>query len=227
MSTVNTSSSVLSAYSYKDTSSTSSSESSALGRDAFLQLLVTQMKNQNPLDPQDNTEFVSQLAQFSSLESMQNLSDTTDAIYSSYQSVQALQASSLVGRSVIVEAGSTQVDTSSGLSGSLVLPNAGSNVTVGVYDANGSLVKSISLGSLSAGTYSFDWDGTNESGELQSSGTYTFKATAGIGGENTALTTYLPATVSSVTINSSGGELMLNLAGLGSLALSKVQAIAD
>ena len=228
MTTVDTSSSVLAAYSYQDTSSsTGSSAGSALGRDAFLQLLVTQMNNQNPLDPQDNTEFVSQLAQFSSLESMQNLSDTTDAIYSSYQSVQALQASSLVGRSVIVEAGSTQVDTSREFSGSVSLPNAGSNVTVGVYDATGVQVKTIQMGGLAAGEHAFTWDGTNESGEAMPAGSYSFRAAASVGGQSTALSTYLPATVNSVTINSGGGELMLNLAGLGSIELSKVQTIAD
>src|SRR5690606_38694365 len=78
---------------------------SALGKDSFLRLLLVQMENQNPLDPQDNTQFVAQLAQFSSLESMSNLNSTVEAFMGSYQSSQALQASSLVDRSVIVQTG--------------------------------------------------------------------------------------------------------------------------
>lgn len=68
---------------------TATNSTGTLGKDAFLQLLVTQMKNQNPLDPQDNTQFVAQLAQFSSLESMQNLTSTVDTIATSYKSSQA------------------------------------------------------------------------------------------------------------------------------------------
>lgn len=125
---------------------TKTDSTGTLGKDSFLQLLVTQMKNQNPLDPQDNTQFVAQLAQFSSLESMQNLTSTVDTIASSYKSSQALQASSLVGRSVIIDASSTSVDTTKGLTGSIVVPGESSLTTVKVYDAQSNLVDSVDLG---------------------------------------------------------------------------------
>ena len=85
-----------------DTSSVSSASKAAtgsqsLGKDAFLQLLVTQLKNQNPLSPQDNGAFVAQLAQFSSLEGINTLNDSVNNISSNFSSSQALQASSLVG----------------------------------------------------------------------------------------------------------------------------------
>jgi flagellar basal-body rod modification protein FlgD len=212
----------------KQTSTTDSSTGtagSALGKDAFLQLLVTQMQNQNPLDPQDNGEFVAQLAQFSSLESMQSLNSTVDTIASNYQSSQALQASSLVGRSVIVQTGSAVVDPTKGLTGSVALTASSSNTTVGVYDANGDLVRSLDLGSQSAGNASFTWDGKDSDGTVVDAGTYTFKATATVDGTATAMATYLPATVNSVTMGTNGGEMTLNLAGLGSVALSNVQTI--
>ncbi|MCO8163433.1 flagellar hook assembly protein FlgD [Pseudomonas sp. 21LCFQ010] len=198
---------------------------SALGKDAFLQLLVTQMKNQNPLDPQDNTQFVSQLAQFSSLESMQNLTSSVDAIATTYKSSQALQASSLVGRSVIVDAGSTYVEAGKGLTGSLVLPASSTSTTVSVYDAEKNLIDTVDVGAKSAGTQSFAWDGLKDDGTAFPSGTYTFSANASINGEGTALTTYLPATVSSVKMSTAGGDMTLNLAGGSSIALSKVQTI--
>lgn len=75
----------------------SSKGKNALGKDAFLKLLVTQLKNQNPLDPQDNSEFVAQLAQFSSLEGITTLNDSVTAIAGNYKSSQALQASSWSG----------------------------------------------------------------------------------------------------------------------------------
>jgi flagellar basal-body rod modification protein FlgD len=212
----------------KQTSTTDSSTGtagSALGKDAFLQLLVTQMQNQNPLDPQDNGEFVAQLAQFSSLESMQSLNSTVDTIASNYQSSQALQASSLVGRSVIVQTDSAVVDPTKGLTGSVALTASSSNTTVGVYDTKGTLVRSLDLGSQSAGNASFTWDGKDSDGNVVDAGTYTFKAAATIDGTATAMSTYLPATVNSVTMGTSGSEMTLNLAGLGSVALSNVQTI--
>ncbi|RZA29257.1 MAG: flagellar hook assembly protein FlgD [Proteobacteria bacterium] len=212
----------------KTTSSTDSSTGtagSALGKDAFLQLLVTQMQNQNPLDPQDNGEFVAQLAQFSSLESMQSLNSSVGTIVNNYQSSQALQASSLVGRSVIAQTDTAVVDPTKGLTGSVALTSSSSNTTVGVYDSKGDLVRSIDLGSQSAGNASFTWDGKDSNGAVAPAGTYTFKAAATVDGTATAMSTYLPATVNSVTMGTNGGELTLNLAGLGSVALSKVQTI--
>jgi flagellar basal-body rod modification protein FlgD len=213
------------------TTSTASTKASttgttALGKDAFLQLLVTQMKNQNPLDPQDNTAFVAQLAQFSSVESLQNLNTSVGAISSNFSSSQALQASSLVGRSVIAATNSAVVDTSKGLTGSMVVTGASTDNTVGVYDSAGTLVRSLDLGSSAAGNVPFTWDGKDDSGAVATAGTYTFKAASAIDGAATAMTTYLPATVTSVTMASTtGGDMTLNLAGQGSVALSKVQSI--
>ncbi|MGF6666919.1 MULTISPECIES: flagellar hook assembly protein FlgD [Pseudomonas] len=196
----------------------------ALGKDAFLQLLVTQLKNQNPLDPQDNSEFVAQLAQFSSLEGITTLNTTVSGIAGNYNSSQALQASSLVGRSVIAQTDKAVVDTSKSFNGSVVVPASGA-VSVTIKDTDGKVVRTIDMGTQKAGNASFIWDGKDASGAVAAAGTYTFTASATYDGKATSLITYLPATVNSVTISQTGGELMLNLAGLGSVALSKVQTI--
>ncbi len=225
MSTVNNNpaQSVLDQYQHKAAAKTTGD--SALGKDSFLQLLVAQMENQNPLDPQDNTQFVAQLAQFSSLESMNNLNSTVESFMGSYQSSQALQASSLVGRSVIVQSGQALVDTSKSFNGNVVMPANGSNLNIKVYNDSGSVVKTLSLGEWSAGTVDFIWDGVNDKGDPVESGNYTFVAEALIGGEATALPTFLPATVNSVTLG--GGEMHLNLAGMGRVPLSSVQTIGQ
>ncbi|WP_437181019.1 flagellar hook assembly protein FlgD [Pseudomonas nitroreducens] len=223
-----TTSSILSSLNSGSSSSSTTSETgtSALGKDSFLQLLVTQLNNQNPLDPQDNTEFVSQLAQFSSLESMQNLDTTLGTFYSSFQSSQALQASSLVGRSVIVNSSKVQVDDpSAGVNGTLVMPSGGDGVTLKIYDDSGDLVRTVDMGTQKAGNIDFKWDGKDDSGELVGAGTYTVKATASLDGTSTALTTYLPATVNSVTLGQNGGEMSLNLAGIGAVSASSIQTI--
>ena len=198
---------------------------STLGKDSFLQLLVTQMQNQIPIDPQVNSLFVAQLAQFSSLETMQNLSTSVDAIGGMYQSSQALQASSLVGRSVIVDSGSTSVDTTKGMTGQVVLPSTSTTTSVNVYDSTGTIVRTIDLGEQKAGNASFTWDGKDDAGQTLATGNYSFKATGSLDGTNTGLTTYLPATVTSVTMGSAGTSMTLNLANGENIALSKVQQI--
>ena len=203
------------------------SGSSSLGKDAFLQLLVTQLKNQNPLDPQDNTAFVAQLAQFSSLEGITTLNDTVNSISGNFQSSQALQASSLVGRSVIVQTSEAYVDPASGkaFNGTVVVADANSTPTVTITNADGEVVRTLDLGTQQAGNSEFTWDGKDDEGALLEKGSYTFTAANKTDTGSTALTTYLPATVNSVTLSKTGGEIMLNLAGLGSIAMSKVQTI--
>ena len=197
----------------------------ALGKDAFLQLLVTQLKNQNPLEPQGNGEFVAQLAQFSSLEGITTLNDTVSGIAGNYNSSQALQASSLVGRSVIAPGDKSVVDTTKGMTGSVVIPQSVAEVAVKITDKDGKVIRTITLADQKAGNASFTWDGKDEAGIVAPAGTYTFAATTTIDDQAVALITNLPATVTSVTLSQTGGELMLNLAGLGSIALSKVQTI--
>jgi flagellar basal-body rod modification protein FlgD len=76
--------------------------SNELGKDDFLKLMIAQLNNQNPLEPQANAEFVAQLAQFSQVEGIQNMSKGFESLSNSYKSSQALQASSLVGGAVTV-----------------------------------------------------------------------------------------------------------------------------
>lgn len=198
-----------------------------LGKNEFLELLVTQLNNQNPLEPQENGEFIAQLAQFSTVEGVEKLNSSVSTIMSGFQSSQALQASSLVGRKVIVPTDKAVVDTSETFKASIALPTSSSNVSVNVYDSSGTAVNRINLGQQEAGNVSFMWDGKDASGKTLPPGTYRFEAQAMYKGETKGLSTSLPANVDSVTLGQNGGELMLNLAGLGSIGLSKVQIIGQ
>nr|WP_298139694.1 flagellar hook assembly protein FlgD [uncultured Pseudomonas sp.] len=196
-----------------------------LGKNEFLNLLVAQLNNQNPLEPQGNGEFIAQLAQFSQVEGIEKLNTSMGSLLSGYQSSQALQASSMVGRKVIVPTDKAVVDTSESFKASAVLPVTSNNVFVNVYNNAGSVVSRINLGEQAAGNVNFIWDGKDSSGNLLPPGTYKFEAQATYDGETKALYTMLPANVDSVTLG--GSELMLNLAGLGSVPLSQVQVIGQ
>lgn len=223
ISSVNAASTVLDQYQLKD----SAPKSNELGKNEFLNLLVAQLNNQDPLSPQDNGEFIAQLAQFSTVEGVDKLNTSMESMLSGYQSSQALQASSLVGRKVIIPTDKAVVDTSETFKASLVLPATSGNVYVNVYDSAGSAVSRVNMGQQEAGNVSFMWDGKDASGNTLPPGTYKFEAQATYGTETKALYTMLPANVDSVTLGQNGGELMLNLAGLGSIGLSKVQVIGQ
>lgn len=224
MSTVSGTSSVLDQYQMQQGSTAQNKE---LGKNEFLNLLVAQLNNQNPLEPQGNGEFIAQLAQFSQVEGIEKLNTSMSSLLTGYQSSQALQASSLVGRKVIVPTDKAVVDTSESFKASLVLPTSSSNVYVNVYDSAGAVVSRVNLGEQEAGNVSFIWDGKDSSGNLMPPGTYKFEAQATYEGEAKpkGLYTLLPANVDSVVLG--GSELMLNLAGLGSVPLSQVQVIGQ
>lgn len=202
-----------------------SNQKKELGKNEFLNLLVAQLNNQNPLEPQSNGEFIAQLAQFSQVEGIEKLNTSMGSLVTGYQSSQALQASSLVGRKVIVPGDKAVVDTSESFKASLILPTSSSNVAVNIYDKSGAAVSRINLGEQAAGNVSFIWDGKDASGNLLPPGTYKFEAQATYNGETKGLSTMLPANVDSVTLG--GSELMLNLAGVGSVPMSQVQVIGQ
>ena len=221
MSTVSGTSSVLDKYQIKQ----ETTQNKELGKNEFLNLLVAQLNNQNPLEPQGNGEFIAQLAQFSQVEGIEKLNTSMGSMLSSFQSSQALQASSLVGRKVIIPSDKAVVDTSESFKASTVLPVSSSNVYVNVYNNAGALVSRVNLGEQAAGNVSFIWDGKDSSGNVAPPGTYKFEEQATYGSDTKALSTMLPANVDSVTLG--GNELMLNLAGLGSVPLSQVQVIGQ
>lgn len=233
MSTVadTTASSVLGNYDIAN-KTTTTKKSNDLGQAAFLELMITQMKNQDPLSPQSNSEFVAQLAQFSSVEGLEKLNTNFNSFSSNFMSNQALQASSLVGRSVSVE-GKTSVLADGGIvSGSFNLPASTKDLKINITDEKGGVVASIPIGTASAGDQNFRWDGQNIelNGQLldwtattaAAPGTYKFEVTATQDSKVTSLATNLSANVNSVTLGTDG-KVVLNLAGIGPIDMSKVK----
>lgn len=203
-----------------------------LGQTAFLELMITQLENQDPLSPQENSEFIAQLAQFSSVEGLERLNTNFDSFSSSFISNQALQASSLVGSSVTVPSTEATLAEGGFIGGTVTLPAATTQLSVNIYNDQGSLVEQIPLGAQSAGEVLFRWDGRfiEVNGELddwepdttQSSGEYRFEVLATQGGEIEQLDTSLTANVNSVTTTPTG-ELILNLAGHGAVSINDVK----
>ena len=217
-----------------------------LGRDAFLELMITQMQNQSPLDPQSNSEFVAQLAQFSSvegldklnssmdgmasnfesnLEGMGQLNTTMDGMASNFQSNQALQASSMVGREVTVNSDQAQLGANGSVDGNIHLPFNTGELTLEIYNSKNQLVSTQLMGATKAGEVAFSWDGKGgKADEQMPAGTYHFRATTSYNGEDVELDTALTANVDSVTINANN-TITLNVAGVGPVSLSQLKEI--
>ena len=200
------------------------SGSNELGKNEFMKLMIAQMENQNPLEPQDNGEFISQLAEFSSLEEMQGISSSVNNLSSQFQSSQALQASAMVGRTVLVPATESPLDSNGAISGVVDLQKSTSSLNISIFNGSGELVNQFDLGQQPAGTVPFIWDGTNTKGEQMPFDDYTIKAQASRTGESEQASTLLSAHVNSVSI-AQGGGISLNLFGMGTIPLDQVREI--
>ena len=208
--------------------------SNELGQSAFLELMIAQLENQDPLSPQENTEFIAQLAQFSSVESLDKLNNNFDSFTNNFVANQALQASTLVGRSVTVPAESTSLNLGGVVNASIDLPTSVGDVAINIYSENGRLVDQIHTGPQAAGEMILRWDGLNaeingdllewqsQSEEGVEPGIYRFEVTTQIDGQETQLDTALSANVNSVTLGANG-VLTLNLAGIGPVTLDDVK----
>ncbi len=209
-------------------------KSNELGQTAFLELMITQMNNQDPLSPQDNSQFIAQLAQFSSVEGIQRLNESFDSFSGNFTSNQALQASSLVGRSVTVPGDTTYLLDGQLVSGMANLPASTADLNISIYGNGGELLEQVPVGFQGAGDMTFRWDGQNLelNGEIIPTtsgrdtplppGEYTFEFTAGIDGNTEQLETSVSANVNSVTVEPNG-SIILNLAGMDPVSLSDVR----
>lgn len=202
-------------------------ESKGLGQAEFFELMVAQMKNQDPLKPETNGDFLAQLAQFKTSDGIADMQASLDALTSSMQSNQALQASALVGRSVLVPGNVASLSANGSIAGVAELPSAARNLTLDVLSESGALVKRVPLGTSPAGELQFSWDGTTQDNQAAPAGQYKMVVSGNIGQESMQFGTHIAAKVESVTLGSNGQGMKLNVEGLGQLELSDVKQIGE
>jgi len=191
-------------------------------QDRFLKLLVTQMKNQDPLNPLDNAQVTSQLAQISTVGGIDKLNATLQAMAASFTANQSLQAASMIGRGVLA-AGSTLTLENGGAIGGIDLPQAVDRLLVTIRDSSGIAVHSMDLGPQAGGTVAFQWDGVTDSGATAAGGTYSFAVGAQQGDKKVDASTLSFGRVNSVSPGRQG--VLLDVGGLGVIALSDVKQI--
>jgi flagellar basal-body rod modification protein FlgD len=194
-----------------------------LGKTAFLELMIAQISNQDPLEPAKNEAFIAQLAQFSSVEGIQNLNESMDSLVSSLRSSLTMDAAALVGRNVLIETNQTALNTNGGVTGTVELDQAVANLKVEIHNLGGQLVHSVDLGARPGGDTRFDWDGTTANGEQVAQDYYRVSAFADVDGVRQPFAINLPDKVVSVSIEEAG--LIANLAGGTSVSASQIREI--
>lgn len=193
-----------------------------LGQADFLRLMLAQLQNQNPLEPQSNGEFLSQMAQFSTVDGVQQLNSGFGELGERLAGEQTLSAAALLGRDVLIEADTRH--SGDGFSGVAALDRPAQRVEIEITDAAGETVRRLSYDAVEAGEVAFAWDGRNAAGEMLPAGAYTVTARAVTGGGTSQIPTLISAPVSAVTRN--GANVSLELDGMPPAALSDIRRIA-
>ena len=195
----------------------------ASSEDTFLTLMLTQLQNQDPMQPLESGEFLSQLAAFETAAGVDGLQTSVAQLNQSLYTSQALQASSLIGHEVLTSGSTATLGADGSISGFVQLPQSASPVEVQVKDASGAVVRTIELGSQAAGRVSFEWDGNDASGNRLPPGDYTLTCDITVDGATQAAEVLMSADVQSVTL--SGYDILLNLAGGSQIPFSQVSEI--
>jgi len=191
-------------------------------QDRFMTLLVTQMRNQDPLNPLDNAQVTSQLAQLSTVTGIDKLNTTLQALQSSYQTSQSLQAASMIGHGVLVPGNQIRLSEGKSIFG-VEMNEAADNVQVIVRNSAGVEVHKLSLGAQETGIVPAAWDGKTSGGTQLPDGVYTFEVVATRGDAKAAATALSFGEVVSVT--TSGQGVKLNMPGLNSVGMTDVRQI--
>lgn len=209
---------------------TTESTSSSLGKDDFMQLLVTQLRYQDPLSPQDNQQMAAQMAQFSSLESIQNVQKSVEELGETFKTMADKQtdaanamssgsATSMLGKTARFQVESIELPSLGSKSKLPVHANAGS--VAAVKDADGKTVKTIALTDLVNSEGTVSWDGTDDDGNRAPSGSYTISIQDQATGKASGYA-YEDATILGVSFDDDGPVLR---SANGSYSLTKLVEI--
>jgi len=202
------------------TANTNKSTSVTDASDRFLKLLVTQMQNQDPLNPMDNAQVTSQMAQINTVTGIEKLNTTMGTMSASFTQMQMLQGVSLVGHGVLLEGSQLAADADGNAVGAYELSGSAGKVAIEIKSAAGKVIDTVQAGAQSSGQHGFTWtppEGTDLTGM-----TFNVKATAG----STAIgsTNLMSDVVDAVRTDASG--LTVHLRNNGETPYSKVKTLS-
>lgn len=183
----------------------------------FLQLISTQMQNQDPLNPTDPSQFLQQIEGLSEVSSMQSMQ-------TSLQSSQLTNGASLIGQTVLAPSNTAMLASGGQVSGAVNAPSGTSSLAVSISDSSGSQVAAFQVAPQPSGLTNFTWNGTTASGASAPAGEYNVTVTATVNGASQSVTPLIQSKVASVTLDPSSQALDVNTSN-GTVPLSSVVSI--
>ena len=207
------------------TETRSSTAMKILGKNDFLNLLVTQLQHQDPLDPAESTEFTAQLAQFSSLEQLSNINDNLKNMELFQTSVTNSQAVSYIGKEITARGNTVQLESGLPAECQFELEAKAALAVISVYNVNGGFVKSFETGPLDSGRQSAAWDGTDINGSPVPAGLYRFEVQAvDANDQDVSVTPLMSSVVTGVSLIDQRASL---ITGLKTIAMEDVIAVSE
>ena len=191
-------------------------------QDRFLKLLVTQLKNQDPLNPMDNAEMTSQLAQMSTVTGIEKLNSTLNSLVGDIGNSQSMQAAAMIGKTVLVPGKNLTLSKGEAYAGVNLAADA-DQITLKIIDSTGATIQTQKLGAHDAGVFNIVWDGSTDAGTKAADGAYTFSVEAVQDGKKVNADALQIGTVSALV--RSQGTFLLDLGSLGRVDFNDVQQI--
>jgi flagellar basal-body rod modification protein FlgD len=203
-----------------------SGPSDELGQAQFLELMITQLRNQDPFKPMESGEFLGQLAQFGTVSGIDDVRGALADLTNAMSANQTMQAAGLVDRDAYVAAHEAWLQPGGRVRGAVVVPENTNGASLSVYDMNGRLVATRALQTTGADAGSFAWDGLMDGGEPAPSGYYELRAAGDVAGTSTALEVLVAGRIESVSLENAGGTIGLTVTGLGRVDLTAVRRVS-
>jgi len=216
--TIDTSTYTASTAATASSSASTTKTADIMGKEDFLTLLVAQLQNQDPLNPDDPTEFTAQLAQFSSLEQLYNLNESMAGLTTAQANSEKLAALSLIGKEVSYN-GSKFTCNGTPVTVGYQLDGAATSVTLSIQDADGKTVKTLQAADteLAAGNHFITWDGTGLDGDPVAAGTYKIVLQASASGKDASVAAaplinseVIGVDLSTGMVTTNAGEVLFN-----------------
>ena len=209
----------------QSTSLTKSMNIQDLGKVEFLKLLVSQLSHQDPLNPQDGTQFVAQLAQFTSLEQLMNVSKGMESMAMAQTASVNSQVVNFIGKEVITNDNSLQLGEEGKVGINFKTGETAKSIQVQIRDANGKVVRNIDMGATGAGEQNIIWDGRDDDGKTLPPGEYNYNVNAqNTAGQEMGVTNQARRRITGVVFENGSPYLM---AGNSKIALSDVTSVFE
>lgn len=199
--------------------------SDTLDQSSFLKLLTAQLKNQDPFKPVENEQMVAQMAQMSSVQGIAEMNATMKAMASKFDSGQTAAATNYVGKAVLSPGNVVWPHADGTFEGFGAIDKAASDVQVTISDGAGQTIRTFSLGAQKAGEFAINWDGKDASGQDAGEGPFKIQVIANRSDGNVEVKPLVWAPVTSVKLPADGSSPILNVAGIGDVALSAVRQV--